>query len=140
MNFETIINWLENKVNYCLSELSQRLAVDYIVEQGITNEWNWEKYANGKIHCAMKVSTLYNASESSGNLYYKDYEIVVPDAVPVLTDTINNVIIMPQAGNGLSFFMVKGISRRTISYRYINSASVYHNQLTVIYQFDGKWK
>ena len=140
MNFETIINWLENKVNYCLSELSQRLAVDYIVEQGITNEWNWEKYANGKIHCAMKVSTLYNASESSGNLYYKDYEIVVPDAVPVLTDTINNVIIMPQAGNGLSFFMVKGISGRTISYRYVNSASVYHNQLTVIYQFDGKWK
>ena len=140
MNFETIINWLENKVNYCLSELSQRLGVDYIVEQGTTNEWSWEKYANGKIHCAMKVSTLYNASESSGNLYYKDYEIVVPGAVPVLTDTINNVIIMPQAGNGLSFFMVKGISGRTISYRYVNSASVYHNQLTVFYQFDGRWK
>lgn len=113
---------------------------DYIVEQGSTGVWSWEKYANGKIHCAQKVSTEYNASETSGNLYYKDYDIVVPDAVPVLTGTINNVIIMPQAGNGLSFFMVKGISRRTISYRYVNSASVYHNQLTVLYQFDGKWK
>ena len=113
---------------------------DYTVEQGTTNEWSWEKYANGKIHCAMKVSTSYNASEPSGNLYYKDYEIVVPGAVPVLTDTINNVIIMPQAGNGLSFFMTKGISGRTISYRYVNSADVYHNQLTVLYQFDGRWK
>ena len=113
---------------------------DYIVEQGTTNEWNWEKYANGKIHCAMKVSTEYNASESSGSLYYQDYDIVIPNAVPVLAGTINNVIIMPQAGNGLSFFMVKGISGRTISYRYVNSASVYHNQLTVLYQFDGKWK
>ena len=88
----------------------------------------------------MKVSTSYNASEPSGNLYYKDYEIVVPGAVPVLADTINNVIIMPQAGNGLSFFMVKYISGRTISYRYINSASVTNNQLTVLYQFDGRWK
>ena len=39
MNFETIINWLENKVNYCLSELSQRLGVDWIVEQGTSGIW-----------------------------------------------------------------------------------------------------
>ena len=140
MNFETIINWLENKVNYCLSELSQRLGVDWIVEQGTSGEWNWEKYANGKIHCERMVSTGYGASESSGNLYYRDYEIVIPDAVPVLTNTIKNVIIMPQAGNGLSFFMGKSISGRTISYRYVNSAPVNINQLTVFYQFDGKWK
>ena len=140
MNFETIINWLENKVNYCLSELSQRLGVDYIVEQGTTNNWSWEKYANGKIHCEQMISTGYGASESSGNLYYRDYEIVIPDAVPVLTNTIKNVIIMPQAGNGLSFFMGKGISGRTISYRYVNSAPVNINQLTVFYQFDGRWK
>ena len=113
---------------------------DYVVEQGTTNNWSWEKYANGKIHCALKFQTVYSAPEPSGNLYYKDYEIVVPDAVPVLTDTITNVIIMPQAGNGLSFFMVKGISGRTISYRYVNSASVTNNQLTALYQFDGKWK
>lgn len=113
---------------------------DYIVEQGTTNAWSWEKYANGKIHCARKVSTGYTATESSGNLYYQDYDVVVPNAVPVLTNTINNVIIMPQAGNGLSFFMVKGISGKTISYRYVNSASVTNNQLTVLYQFDGKWK
>ena len=113
---------------------------DYVVEQGTTNNWSWEKYANGKIHCALKFQTVYSASNSSGNLYYKDYDIAVPDAVPVLTNTINNVIIMPQAGNGLSFFMVKGISGRTISYRYVNSASVTNNQLTALYQFDGKWK
>lgn len=140
MNFETIINWLENKVNYCLSELSQRLGVDYIVEQGTTNNWSWEKYANGKIHCELMDTTFYNAESQSGNLYYKDYNIVVPDAVPVLTNTIKNVIITPQSGNGLSFFMGKSISGRTIDYRYVNSASVYHNQLTVLYQFDGKWK
>lgn len=120
--------------------MTEGAIADYIVEQGTTNDWSWEKYANGKIHCAMKVSTAYSASESSGNLYYKDYEIVVPDAVPVLTDTINNVIIMPQAGNGLSFFMVNDISGRTIGYRYVNSASVDRNQLTVLYQFDGTWK
>lgn len=113
---------------------------DYIVEQGTTNNWSWEKYANGKIHCALMVQTVYDASNSSGNLYYHDYDLAVPDAVPVLINTINNVIIMPQAGNGLSFFMVKGISERTISYRYINSASVTNNKLTVLFQFDGKWK
>lgn len=113
---------------------------DYIVEQGTTNNWSWEKYANGKIHCALRVQTVYGASDSSGNLYYRDYDLAVPDAVPVLTNTINNVIIMPQSGNGLSFFMVKGISERTISYRYVNSASVTNNKLTVLYQFDGKWK
>ena len=113
---------------------------DYVVEQGTTNNWSWEKYANGKIHCALSFQTVYTATSQSGNLYYKDYDIAVPNAVPVLTDTINNVIIMPQAGNGLSFFMVKGISGRTISYRYINSASVTNNQLTVLYQFDGRWK
>ena len=113
---------------------------DYIVEQGTTNNWSWEKYANGKIHCALKVQTVYGATETSGNLYYRDYDLAVPDAVPVLTNTINNVIIMPQAGNGLSFFMVKDISGRTISYRYVNSASVTNNQLTVLYQFDGRWK
>lgn len=113
---------------------------DYIVEQGTTNNWSWEKYANGKIHCALRFQTVYTATSQSGNLYYKDYDLAVPDAVPVLTNTINNVIIMPQAGNGLSFFMVKGISERTISYRYINSASVNNNQLTVLYQFDGRWK
>ena len=113
---------------------------DYVVEQGTTNNWSWEKYANGKIHCALRFQTVYTATSQSGNLYYKDYDIVVPDAVPVLTNTINNVIIMPQAGNGLSFFMVKDISGRTISYRYVNSASVTNNQLTVLYQFDGRWK
>lgn len=113
---------------------------DCIVEQGTTNNWSWEKYANGKIHCALRFQTVYTATSQSGNLYYRDYDLAVPDAVPVLTNTINNVIIMPQAGNGLSFFMVKGISERTISYRYINSASVNNNQLTVLYQFDGRWK
>lgn len=113
---------------------------DYIVEQGTTNNWSWEKHANGKIHCALRVQTVYSASETSGNLYYNDYDLAVPNAVPVLTNTINNVIIMPQAGNGLSFFMVKGISERTISYRYVNSASVTNNKLTVLYQFDGRWK
>lgn len=115
-------------------------VADYIAEQGVTDVWNWEKYANGKIHCARRVSTGYTATLKSGNLYYQDYDIVVPDAVPVLTDTINNVIIMPQAGNGLGFFMVRGIRGRTIGYRYVNSASVSNNQLTVLYQFDGKWK
>lgn len=113
---------------------------DYIVEQDTDGVWNWEKYANGKIHCARRVTTGYTATSASGNLYYTDYDIVVPDAVPVLTGTINNVIIMPQAGNGLSFFMVNGISGKTIGYRYVNSASVINNQLTVLYQFDGKWK
>lgn len=113
---------------------------DYVVEQGTTNNWSWEKYANGKICCSLRVQTVYSATETSGNLYYRDYDLVVPNAVPVLTGTINNVIIMPQAGNGLSFFMGKGISERTISYRYINSASVNNNQLTVLYQFDGRWK
>lgn len=113
---------------------------DYIVEQGTTNNWSWEKYANGKIHCAIKVSNVYSATSQSGNLYYKDYDITVPNAVPILTNTINNVIIMSQAGNGLSFFMVKGISEKTISYRYVNSTSVNNNQLTVLYQFDGRWK
>lgn len=51
MNFETIINWLENKVNYCLSELSQRLGVDYIVEQGTSGIWTYEKWNSGKAVC-----------------------------------------------------------------------------------------
>ena len=51
MNFETIINWLENKVNYCLSELSQRLGVDYIVEQGTSGIWTYEKWNSGKAAC-----------------------------------------------------------------------------------------
>ena len=51
MNFETIINWLENKVNYCLSELSQRLGVDYIVEQGTSGRWTYEKWNSGKAVC-----------------------------------------------------------------------------------------
>ena len=51
MNFETIINWLENKVNYCLSELSQRLGVDYIVEQGTSRRWTYEKWNSGKAVC-----------------------------------------------------------------------------------------
>ena len=124
-----------------VEEILANLGIaDYVVEQGITNNWSWEKYANGKIHCALMFQTVYTATSQSGNLYYKDYDIVVPDAVPVLTGTINNVIIMPQAGNGLSFFMVKGINGKTISYRYINSASVSNNQLTVLYQFDGRWK
>ena len=51
MNFETIINWLENKVNYCLSELSQRLGVDWIVEQGTSGIWTYEKWNSGKAVC-----------------------------------------------------------------------------------------
>ena len=47
MNFETIINWLENKVNYCLSELSQRLGVDWIVEQGTSDIWTYRKWNSG---------------------------------------------------------------------------------------------
>lgn len=53
MNFETIINWLENKVNYCLSELSQlsqlsqRLGVDWIVEQGTSGIWTYRKWNSG---------------------------------------------------------------------------------------------
>lgn len=134
----TLLNKLSNKVKDIAYK--QELIADYVVEQGTTDAWSWEKYANGKIHCEKRVSTDYTATSSSGNLYYKDYDIVVPDAVPVLTDTINNVIIMPQAGNGLSFFMVKGISGKTIGYRYVNSSSISNNKLTVLYQFDGKWK
>lgn len=51
MNFETIINWLENKVNYCLSELSQRLGVDWIVEQGTSDIWTYRKWNSGIAEC-----------------------------------------------------------------------------------------
>lgn len=51
MNFETIINWLENKVNYCLSELSQRLGVDWIVEQGTSGIWTYRKWNSGIAEC-----------------------------------------------------------------------------------------
>ena len=51
MNFETIINWLENKVNYCLSELSQRLGVDYMVEEGTSGIWTYRKWNSGIAEC-----------------------------------------------------------------------------------------
>ena len=45
MNFETIINWLENKVNYCLSELSQRPGADALKKQTVSPT-NWTIPAN----------------------------------------------------------------------------------------------
>ena len=45
MNFETIINWLENKVNYCLSELSQRPGAGALKIQTV-NPSGWTVPAN----------------------------------------------------------------------------------------------
>lgn len=119
---------------------------DYIIEYGeeIGSDWNWKwtKYQSGKIKVWTNLTTGYHTGKgSSGYGYYNDYTVTIPESVPVLDNTIENVVIFPQAGLGLSWFIPANISGRTIGYRFANTTAVSSSRtLTVHYEFEGRWK
>lgn len=101
MNFETIINWLENKVNYCLSELSQRLGVDWIVEQGTSGIWTYRKWNSGIAECwtsAWQIDTAGSVSSLMGGYYGK----VIAD-LPFTFVTVGNISGNGCTGTGLGW-------------------------------------
>ena len=106
MNFETIINWLENKVNYCLSELSQRLGVDWIVEQGTSGIWTYEKWNSGKAVC-WGVETSSSTASTEGGLFFRSVGSTFPTSlfidVPVVEVTVKgNWIGGAMTGNSIT--------------------------------------
>lgn len=136
MNFETIINWLENKVNYCLSELSQRLGVDWIVEQGTRGIWTYRKWNSGIAECwGESEHTIAHYTTFNGFYgYYVDIDLPFTfAAVPIKTFT-------PQVGSGFSI-PAANMSDSTTKVRLytLSSASGTNTVKGTIY-VKGRWK
>lgn len=133
-----------------LTQIAARLGAeaDYIVERGSYQEssvrsWNWTKYASGRMHVDCLFYASYQAASQYGNGYYTDYSITVPNVanVPVLDDTITNIIISWQEGNGIFWFDVGSTSGRIIKYRASNAVKTTTSiNGTVLYAFDARWK
>lgn len=61
-NFIEQINANNEKTNKNFEEIETKLMKDYIVEQGTTDIWTWEKWASGKATVWGRVNCTYSNS------------------------------------------------------------------------------
>ena len=138
MNFETIINWLENKINYCLSELSQRLGVDWIVEQGTSGNWTYRKWNSGIAECWGTHNPSSSTSGTEGGLYFQSIYIDFPSglfasAPRTLVTAHGNWIGGAMTGNGLTAAKWQG-------YRWTPTSQTNTGTLKIELYCIGTWK
>ena len=142
MNFETIINWLENKVNYCLSELSQlsqlsqRLGVDWIVEQGTRGIWTYRKWNSGIAECWGKSEHTVEHYATLNGFYAYYVDIALPftfAAVPIKT-------FLPQIGSGFSIPAADMADSTTTVRLYALSNVGGTNTVKATIYVKGRWK
>lgn len=141
MNFETIINWLENKVNYCLSELSQRLGVDWIVEQGTSGIWTYEKWNSGKAVCWGIINGATGTFTSHGIAVY--YSKAISTSLPNnLFSTVSYAIpTMISGGGGLLLPRTSAVSVSAVTVDFVRFYGG-SDSLNIKYAIEvkGKWK
>ena len=142
MNFETIINWLENKVNYCLSELSQRLGVDWIVEQGTSGIWTYEKWNSGKAVCWGTIQGATGPFTSHGiGVYYTNDSLITKLPTNLFKTVSHATPTMLNAGGGILLPRTTGVSVSVVQVSFVR---VYggDDSLNIQYAIEvkGRWK
>lgn len=125
--------------------INGELVDDYIVERGGTGVYYWTLWASGKGHYTRLVSSTYNAASKYGNLYYTDFNLTVGQEVPVLDNTLENVHVTIEKGNGLCFCMVAdtNVNGRGIKFRFVSAQQITfanRQDFDILYEFDGRWK
>ena len=71
-----VFDWSESDFNFNVPVTVQGQSLDYIVEQGTSNGWQYIKWASGKAECWQWYEDTVNLSKNLNGAYYTDSIIV----------------------------------------------------------------
>ena len=120
-----------------LDELRQALGInDYIIEQGISGNWTYQKYASGYADLWWRGTVKPTSYTTVGSMVYTNIiSLSMPFGVTgnvVVTGSCNNLHMICNAD--------WSYSGKTVSFRMLRAASMTLGNQTVSLRVVGKWK
>ena len=120
-----------------LDALRQALGIkDYIIEQGISGNWTYQKYASGYADLWWRGTVKPTSYTTVGSMVYTN---VISLSMPF--GVTGNVVV---TGSGHNLHMICNTdwsySGKTVSFRMLRAASMTLGNQTVLLRVVGKWK
>lgn len=120
-----------------LDELRQALGIkDYIIEQGISGNWTYQKYASGYADLWWRGTVKPTSYTAAGSMVYTNIiSLSMPFGVTgnvVVTGSVQNLHII--CNTDWSY------SEKTVSFRMLRAASMTLGNQTVSLRVVGKWQ
>ena len=130
---------IENKTNNCLYIITDDAQADYVIEQGISNSWNYRKWANGDYECSIafeiRLATRETAVGGSTFFFGTSDEYVFPvyfKNLPACTFSIDSA--------GYPVPTVHTLSRSSIKLWFLTKWSVDNEPAILSIMAKGRWK
>ena len=120
-----------------LDELRQALGIkDYIIEQGISGNWTYQKYASGYADLWWRGTVKPTSYTTVGSMVYTN---IISLSMPF--GVTGNVVV---TGSGTNLHMICNAdwsyAGKTVSFRMLRAASMTLGNQTVSLRVVGKWK
>ena len=120
-----------------LDELRQALGIkDYIIEQGISGNWTYQKYASGYADLWWRGTVKPTSYTTVGSMVYTN---IISLSMPF--GVTGNVVV---TGSGNNLHMICNTdwsyAGKTVSFRMLRAASMTLGNQTVSLRVVGKWK
>lgn len=121
------------------------IVSDFIVEQGITNEWIWRKWNSGVAECFRKLAIKTNVKNSWGNLYSTGALSVTNLTYPFEFVEVPIVSVTTSCNGWVGILMAAGGSYRatkttTGSFEICRGTQAENAYYFLNYHVIGKWK
>lgn len=120
-----------------LDELRQALGIkDYIIEQGISGNWTYQKYASGYVDLWWRGTVRPTSYTTVGSMVYTN---IISLSMPF--GVTGNVVI---TGTGDNLHILTNVdwsyANKTVSFRLLRAASMTIGNQIVALRVVGKWK
>ena len=131
-----VFDWSKSDFNFNVPVTVQGQSLDYIVEQGTSNGWQYIKWASGKAECWQWYESTVNLSKNLNGAYYTDSIIV---QYPFeFTDNILNV--NGGSHSHINWARAFADSKTYASFVVIGNASQSNVEISVHLHAVGYWK
>lgn len=111
---------------------------DYVVEQGVSSNWNYQKWNSGLIKLWRKTTSSNLSAVQDGGVngwYYRLYTITIPEG---LLKTVTSAMCNCKWGTGLSFASAQEVTTTAFKAAYFSNqnggAGTFYHEVT------GTWK
>ena len=130
----------ENDLKAIFDAILPSDQVDYVIEQGVDNNWHYKKYSSGEFDAWISFESNVACDTASGSLYKSaDQTLNLPSFI--LTNSLNSWVINGSA-NGFEsiWFLTFDTSNRLVKYNLVRTSSRTAASRNVKMTLQGRWK
>lgn len=117
-------------------------VADYIVEQGTSDIWHWEKWASGKAVCygSKSLGTVSLTTSMTTGVYSNSAAANTTLSLPVNLFTKTITAVSDIQTNGYTLSQVCGLNNTSLNYRIWSSYSSTPTNVVISFNVAGTWK